>query len=331
MNVLRCFRIAEIVVFIQLLIGAIGVYIAWRSHKLAERNQRSVVSNPSYPTTSGSGYCSVSTGGSTPPPVPTLHARTFHTVHRILSSTNPTPAYPITAQLCTALFIVDGLGAEAETSSAQQAQAQASGTYGSSSGSSSSSPPTPQSIIANRGYVSEDQELGFLVSALNIYYLYAYNLYWTSTPIANNPFTNNQCLYLLQQQNNQQQYEKLSMDIEAYASLAVKAQKPTDVIYALVMTYFITRVRIIQIQNATLDLSASAVYNPSTDTITFQPQFITIVSPQLGPRTKALIGTGTCSPAQLASTMLQAGEHNPTFTNISTGKQNYTFICGSAS
>jgi hypothetical protein len=324
---------AEIVVFIQLLIGAIGVYIAWRSHKLAERNQRSVVSNPSYPTTSGSGYCSVSTSESNSPPIPTLHARTFHAVHRILSSTNPTPAYPITAQLCTALFIVDALGSEAETSSAQQAQAQAqaSGTYGSSSGSASPSPPTHQSIIANRGYVSEDQELGFLVSALNTYYLYAYNLYWTGTAIANNPFTNNQCLYLLQQQNNQQQYEKLSMDIEAYASLAVKVQKPTDVIYALVMTYFITRVRIIQVQNETLDLSASAVYNPSTDTITFQPQFITIVSPQLGPLTKALISTGTCSPAQLASTMLQAGEHNPTFTNISTGKQSYTFICGSAS
>ncbi len=101
--------------------------------------------------------------------------------------------------------------------------------------------------------------------------------------------------------------------------------------YALVMAYFITRVRIIQIQNATLDLGSAAVYSSSTDTITFQPQFIGVVAPQLGPKTKALVSSGSCTPSQLASTMLQPGEHNPTFDSIATGKKPYTFLCGSPS
>jgi hypothetical protein len=312
---------AELVVIIQLVIGAIGVYIAWRSHKSAELERMHRMglisagsgggSNPTASTHEG-GYCAVRPKNG-------------------LSFSASSPAslsspYPLTTSVCSNLFVVDALGSQAETIQAQ-AQAQANNTYSSSSGSSSSSPQ----VIT--GFVSEDQELGFLVSVLNTYYLYAYNLYWSGSATANNPFTNNQCLSLLQQQNNQQQYEKLSQDIEAYAAISARnnSNKTVDTVYALVMTYFITRVRIIQIQNATLDLSSSCIYNSSNNLITFQPQFITVVAPQLGSKTKALITSGSCTPQQLASTMLLPGEHNPTFDNLSTGKTSYTFICGSAS
>ena len=281
-NWLQHFNFNEMIVFLQMIIGAIGLWIAWRNHKMAREDHEQ---KPSF---SSSG-----------------------------------PSYPLTRSLCTNLFVVDQLGAVAETGAAVA-------TYASSVQNSSAQNSSAQiSSIASRGYVDEDQELNFLVQVLQQYYLYAYNLYWTSTVSASNPFTNNQCLRLLQNETDQIQYEKLSQDLEAYAALSVKAQKPTDVVYALVLTYFITRVRIIQVQNATLDLSAAAVYAPTSDLITFGAAFVSIVSPQLGPKTRALVSGGSCTPALLASTLLQTGEHNAMFTGISTGQKAYTFVCGS--
>ena len=279
-GVLRYFKFAEVILLVQVIVAVLGLWLAWRAQARDPRLGSS--------------------------------ANTF-SARRL--QTTITPAYPATSALCTALFVVDALDAQDETSAAQA-------TYASTS---------VNSVINTRGYASEEDELRFLVATLQQYYLYAYNLYWSGTVSPSNPFSNNQCLSLLQNQNDQTQYEKLSADIEAYAAMSVKAQKPIDVIYALTLTYFITRVRIVQVQNATLDLSAAVVYSPSTNVIVFSAPFAAILSPQLGPQTKALVMIGSCTPAQLASTMLMPGEHNATFTSLSTGLKPYTFTCGSAS
>jgi hypothetical protein len=314
-RLLQYFRFAELIVILQVLLGMIGLYIAWRNYKIAKEDHEL-------------GYCAVQRAppqSSPPSPqVPSLLTR----ITRFATTTTPKPIpttqYPISSALASALFVPDSLGAQAETEGAEAAALAYS--------SGSSTPVSQQTnVISSRGFVSEDQELSFLVQVLQQYYLYSYNLYWQGQVSGTNPFTNNQCLNILTGQPNQTQYEKLSQDIEAYAALSIKSGKPLDVQYALTLAYFITRVRIIQIQNATVDLSQAAVYNPTTNTITFTSQFITVVSPQLGPQTKALISTGSCSPAQLASTMLLAGEHNPTFQSISTGQKAWTFLCGSAS
>lgn len=218
-------------------------------------------------------------------------------------------AYPLTSTTCATLMVPQALDSLSE---------EANQTYASTS--SGGSFP-----------VSEEDELNALVSLLQQYYFWSYNLWYSSTASAAYPFTNDQCYKLLSHEPNQTQYERLSQDIEAYGALAVNQGKTADVVSALVMVYFTTRVRVIQVQNATVNLSSAIIYTPATDTITFSPQFIQIVSPQLGPKTKALLTVGSCTPAQLASTLLLTGEHNPTWEALSTGKHSWTFVCGAPS
>ena len=313
----QCWRSLELLNLIQVVVSVIALWFVWRSHARSSTAQRLLsgdgVSGSAAPPPAG--YCSVATEQPSCTGAPARLAS-----GRVLRASGTTLA--LTVAVCSQLMVAVSLDAQSDAAALAVAAAAASA--------------AASTVASGPSFVSEEQVLADLVPSLTAMYLTAYNLFWTQTASSVNPFTatQNQCLSVLQKQSNQIQYEQLSGDLEAYAALGKRNALPPDVQYALTLVWFVSRVRIMQAQNATLDLSAAVIYTASTGLVTLSPQFLVVALPHFGPQTKALLGSGASAarvtPTQLATVLLASGEHPSAFEQVAGGKAGRKFICGSA-
>lgn len=295
----ECVRLAETLMFIQLLLSLAAIWIMCKSASELRKETGAVIQQTEavsrQAVSSEPTFCSLK---ATAAPV---------------STTGSVPSPSFLSTVCSQLMTVQQLSAANDVNNINQKAIAAGATV-------------PPSTVSQ---VSEGQALGFLIPILTTLYLVAYNLFWRQTFSTDSPSSNNDmCLWLLQKRDNDDQYEALSGDIQGYAAIGQsKAALSSNIKQALMLVYFVARVRIFQVQNATVDLSDSIVYDTTTNTIKFSSSFAQMTVSQLGPLTAAVIKGGSTTPEKLVAALLGQGEQSTEFQRLMTGKS-HRFICG---